>query len=135
MEATPIKRTRGRPRKEKVIDDTPKLPRGRPRKEKVIDDTPKRPRGRPRKEKVIDDTPKQPRGRPRIHPIRTTPKRQYRKLGIDWNNKEQFNTYFRNKLKFYMKIRYNKKQPKNELQAKIQALRLQYYQEKEKENL
>ena len=46
----PVKRGRGRPRKEKLeIDELPKRPRGRPRKEKPEVEVPKRTRGRPRK--------------------------------------------------------------------------------------
>ena len=45
----PVKRGRGRPRKEKPELNVPKRPRGRPRKEKPEVDVPKRPRGRPRK--------------------------------------------------------------------------------------
>jgi SWI/SNF-related matrix-associated actin-dependent regulator 1 of chromatin subfamily A len=45
----PVKRGRGRPRKEPVMSEEPKRPRGRPRKEKPEVDVPKRPRGRPRK--------------------------------------------------------------------------------------
>lgn len=43
--------------------------RGRPRKPKEDDPTPKRPRGRPRKFKELVIGPKKPRGRPRKHGV------------------------------------------------------------------
>ncbi len=68
VNATEVKRSRGRPPKPKDnSSEVVKRSRGRPRKEKT-EDKPKRPRGRPRKERTEEEKVKRPRGRPRKTP-------------------------------------------------------------------
>ena len=81
-----MKRSRGRPRKEKPIIE--KRPRGRPKKLGPMKE--KRPRGRPKK--IREFREKRPPGRPRKWTVDTRPK--YKPKDPDYNKK-----YYRNVVK------------------------------------